>query len=75
MPRGHLCSIGRPPSRARPNEGTIDKEMRELEWAHTHRRSERAFWDAHDRRTMRLGQFHDEDLNEQEPHHVIVLSD
>ncbi len=75
MPRGHLCTIDRPPSRTRPNEGTIDKEMCELERAIAHRKSELAFWNAHDRRTMRLGQLHDEDLNEREPHHVTVLSD
>ena len=78
MPRGHLCTIDRPPSRARPNEGTIGKEMqqiRELERSIKHRKSEHAFWRADDRRTMRLGQLHDEDLNEREPHHVTVLSD
>jgi hypothetical protein len=75
MLRGHLCTINRPPSRARPNEGTIDKEIRELERAIEHRKSELYFWDAHDRRSMRLGQLDDEDLNEREPHHVTVLSD
>ena len=75
MPRGHLCTIDSHPSRARPKEGTIEKEIRELEQATAHRKSELAFWNAHDRKTTRLGQLHDGALNEREPHHVTVLSD